>query len=216
MSLSTLIDADFWLAKEIWTEHEIPYLFLGLEPPPLGKSDYLNPAKSKLRKQYSVLIADSVENDKLVPLDMRSYYKSFKSNDVKEWRETVPFIKPVQAYLDMEACILSRENGAEPIKETPSKPPVTAKLKQRKGFIVRDALGRAMKEIALNYKNKNQLVTGQEMLGELTSKLSATIKKNNRKEFISYTDVKTKTRKKVSKDSFEGRFTRIRKWIYEE
>jgi len=102
-----LLESEYWLAKELWTEYEIPFLFLGYKPQ--YRDIYLNAQEVALREQYAELIREAIELKKLIPHDNRYDHRgnglAFLSHDVKAWRKTKPFINPAQNYLDMEKII---------------------------------------------------------------------------------------------------------------
>lgn len=104
------LNVDYWKDKAIWKDYEIPYLFLGYEPKPCEYDDYdriddslsLNDQEVELYRQYFNLIREAIKLGSLTPFEITSDSISLRATDVKEWRKTVPFIKPVKIYLEME------------------------------------------------------------------------------------------------------------------
>jgi hypothetical protein len=114
-----LLNPEYWLSKELWTEYEIPFLFLGYKPQ--YGDIYLNAQEDALRERYAELIREAIQLKKLIPYDNRYDYRgsglAFLSHDVKTWRKTKEqFIKPVQIYLDIEKDIKEPDTADNLVK----------------------------------------------------------------------------------------------------
>jgi len=110
------LDSEYWKAKEIWEDHEIPYLFLGYNPKPCeydkscrtDDSLSLNKQEEKLYNQYLKLIREAV----YLGTNLTTYKRnnqggySLRAVEIKQWRKKKKrFIKPAQIYIKMEKKI---------------------------------------------------------------------------------------------------------------
>jgi len=207
------LKVDFWKEMAIWEVYQIPYLFLGYEPPPAHDSYRLDDIVSldehddELRWQYEKLIRDAIDSGALISDPFaRTPTTPLRAVDVIKWRKNKTSIEPVQIYLEMEKEIHESET-----EDKVNQQPTTTRHTQSKDFQPRDAIGRAMKNIAEAYADKGQIVTGEEMIDRLKKQFSASIRSSD-KDYFSYTNSIAKKRVILSKANYEKRLTRIRKW----
>jgi len=103
------LKVDFWKEMAIWEVYQIPYLFLGYEPPPAHDSYRLDDIVSldehdgELRWQYEKLIRDAIDSGALISDPFaRTTTTPLRAVGVIKWRKNKTSIEPVQIYREME------------------------------------------------------------------------------------------------------------------
>jgi len=118
------LNVEYWKAKVIWEDHEIPYLFLGYQPlsddyDKLYRIDdqiYLDDQEAEPYRNYLKLIREAIKLDELIPFGTNSKgWYSLRASDIKVWRKNISIIEPVEIYLEMEEGI--QESGTADISE---------------------------------------------------------------------------------------------------